>query len=406
MPYSGTGSNTVSYLGELFLQRKRPNALLNLLGGIQQNIRTTTSHEFPVGTFYTLPSPSQPARLEGGDAPAANNTTITQATNVAQIFHESVSTSYLGQGEKSVSGVVPIPQGGANGPVINPRSPEFQVMATLEKIAQDMNYSMLNGVYVNPGDPRSTAIQTRGILTAITTNIVDKSTVVGAISAAMYRSYIELLLQSMITYNGYAIDETFVMMAGPVEYSNTAAAWTALGQIYVAPETEMFGVKVRKIQTTFGTLHLVLEPDVKGALATTVAAGHAVTTGDGAAYLTSVAGLVVGDSLNFDTAGTVETFAITAINAGSGVVTINGAFAHDHAAGVVVTRGGIVSVLNLGAAGLVGMEVPGKGILFEEPLAKTGASDSSQIYGQFGIDHGPEYLHGIARVPQGVALSQ
>lgn len=38
--------------------------------------------------------------------------------------------------------------------------------------------------------------------------------------------------------------------------------------------------------------------------------------------------------------------------------------------------------------------VPGKGVLFEEQLAKTGASDRIQIYGQIGLAHGAAFLHG------------
>lgn len=38
--------------------------------------------------------------------------------------------------------------------------------------------------------------------------------------------------------------------------------------------------------------------------------------------------------------------------------------------------------------------VPGKGILFREALAKQGASDSYQIYGQIGLDHGFAFMHG------------
>ena len=38
--------------------------------------------------------------------------------------------------------------------------------------------------------------------------------------------------------------------------------------------------------------------------------------------------------------------------------------------------------------------VPGKGVLFQEDLAKTGASDKVQIYGQIGLAHGPAFLHG------------
>lgn len=37
--------------------------------------------------------------------------------------------------------------------------------------------------------------------------------------------------------------------------------------------------------------------------------------------------------------------------------------------------------------------VPGKGVLFEEPLAKVGASDRAQIFGQIGLAHGPTFLH-------------
>lgn len=38
--------------------------------------------------------------------------------------------------------------------------------------------------------------------------------------------------------------------------------------------------------------------------------------------------------------------------------------------------------------------VPNKGVLFEEELAKTGAADKIQIYGQIGLAHGPAFLHG------------
>ena len=38
--------------------------------------------------------------------------------------------------------------------------------------------------------------------------------------------------------------------------------------------------------------------------------------------------------------------------------------------------------------------VPGKGVLFEEELAKVGASDRIQLYAQIGLAHGPAFLHG------------
>lgn len=38
--------------------------------------------------------------------------------------------------------------------------------------------------------------------------------------------------------------------------------------------------------------------------------------------------------------------------------------------------------------------VPEKGNFFYEELAKTGASENGQIFGQFGLDHGPAFAHG------------
>lgn len=39
------------------------------------------------------------------------------------------------------------------------------------------------------------------------------------------------------------------------------------------------------------------------------------------------------------------------------------------------------------------LEVPSKGFLFVEPLAKTGAADSAQIYGEVGLEYGNERTH-------------
>jgi len=41
------------------------------------------------------------------------------------------------------------------------------------------------------------------------------------------------------------------------------------------------------------------------------------------------------------------------------------------------------------------LPIPGKGHFFTEPLAKTGAYDHVQIYGEIGIEYGPEQFHGL-----------
>jgi hypothetical protein len=41
------------------------------------------------------------------------------------------------------------------------------------------------------------------------------------------------------------------------------------------------------------------------------------------------------------------------------------------------------------------LEIPGKGHFFAEPLAKTGASDKVQLYGEVGLAYGLEKAHGL-----------
>lgn len=53
-----------------------------------------------------------------------------------------------------------------------------------------------------------------------------------------------------------------------------------------------------------------------------------------------------------------------------------------------------LALVSLNVVQPVGLVIPNKGILFEEPLAKTGAADKTQIYGELGLDHGPEEFHG------------
>ena len=55
---------------------------------------------------------------------------------------------------------------------------------------------------------------------------------------------------------------------------------------------------------------------------------------------------------------------------------------------------GTALLLNLDVIAPVHQPVPGKGNFFLEPLAKTGAGEKYQLFGQLGLDHGPEWYHG------------
>lgn len=51
-------------------------------------------------------------------------------------------------------------------------------------------------------------------------------------------------------------------------------------------------------------------------------------------------------------------------------------------------------LLDLNVIAPVYQPVPGKGNFFLEPLAKVGAGEKYQLFGQIGLDHGPEWYHG------------
>lgn len=73
------------------------------------------------------------------------------------------------------------------------------------------------------------------------------------------------------------------------------------------------------------------------------------------------------------------------------IVTEQGEFA------IVTNRflpAGNLLVLDVDYIRPVFLPIPGKGVFFAEPLAKTKATDAIQIYGEVGLEYGPETYHG------------
>ena len=65
--------------------------------------------------------------------------------------------------------------------------------------------------------------------------------------------------------------------------------------------------------------------------------------------------------------------------------------------GIAISRfapANAVLALDVSVCAPVFQPVPKKGVLFYEPLSKTGAAESGQIFGQIGLDHGPAFAHG------------
>jgi hypothetical protein len=68
--------------------------------------------------------------------------------------------------------------------------------------------------------------------------------------------------------------------------------------------------------------------------------------------------------------------------------------------GIVLNRwmpAGQIAIINLAMCAPVWLDIPKKGRLFVEPLAKTGSSDKFQLYGEVGLRYGSPVEHGLIK---------
>lgn len=56
-----------------------------------------------------------------------------------------------------------------------------------------------------------------------------------------------------------------------------------------------------------------------------------------------------------------------------------------------------IAVIDLGVCYARFLNIPGKGLLFVEELARTGASRKFQLYGEIGLEYGPANAHGVLK---------
>lgn len=66
--------------------------------------------------------------------------------------------------------------------------------------------------------------------------------------------------------------------------------------------------------------------------------------------------------------------------------------------GVALNRwmpAGQIAIVDLSVCRPRFLEIPGKGLLFVEPLGKVGSSERFQLYGEVGLEYGPETYHGL-----------
>lgn len=301
-----TRDTVLNYSGILFDKGSARTPLFSLIKGRR---RVSQSKDFVCGQYYTTPKANaQPAITETQSltAPDADYVTRTQMENCTQIFQESVYVSYAKMSDmNSLAGL------NVAGQTANPIDERaFQIGVTMDKIGSEVEYSIVNGEYQKAVNA-STAGKTRGIIEAITTNVVAKL----GTPALKYWDIVEAAT-SINDNEGDIFDLT--IMCDNVHYLQLTANAIENGLTVVEDDSTVNGVRISRIKTPYGTYGIIPNSYVPK---------------------------------------------------------------------------GTALLLNIPVMGVVEQLVPGKGNFFYEELAKTGAGEKGEIFGQLGLDHGPEWYH-------------
>lgn len=300
--------NCPNYTGELYMIGANQTPFLNMIGGLQGgNIRTVGDFQFALAQPWALEAAAQPniTETDSLSAPTPWTYVRTQDVNTVQIFQRQVSVSYAKQsviGQITADTTTKLAELGVQ-PVQNEL--DFQIMAHMRQLAINIDFTFLNGAYVQV-TAANVAARSRGIITACGSNTVN------ALSADLSKALIDQLLRTMAANGAEFIN--------PVIYCN-AMQKQRISDIYgYAPQDRnVGGFNIKQIETDFAILGIVWAPNVPAAT------------------------LLIAD---------------------------------------------------LAFCAPVFLPVPGKGVLFYEELSRIGASEKGQIYGQLGLDYGPEEYHG------------
>lgn len=388
-----------NYHGELIALTPADTPLLSASGGLSGGKQTdSTSFEWQT---YDLRDASSRPRLEGADAPTAEERVRANVENVCQIFHEAVSTSYTKAATANMyrtAGSAPFnSNGGSANPVTSEHS--WQVMQSLKQIARDVNYCMWHGVKVKP-TTNGTAREMGGLLSVATSNAQEKKAKVTGASTAT---------------------DTITPASAHDLVADDKVVFTAVGDM-----TNVVAGRAYWVKSVSTTVSFKISESQGGA---------AITVGTSSAdvdyYPLKAANTVTVDDVNillqsvFDNGGINEQGTATLFVPSSQKRRISNAFADTYgksdllagtrnvggvALNTLVTDFGVlniaidrvlpddaIAVVSLEQVAPVFLNIPNKGVLFEEELAKTGASDKTQIYGEISLEYGNEAAHGVKR---------
>lgn len=391
----GTTFDLPNYHGELFALTPADTPLLSAAGGLgggRQSDSTTAEWQ-----TYDLRDAASRPRLEGADAPTAEERVRANVQNTLQIFHEAVATSYTKaatSGMYRTAGAAPFNSAsGAPNPVGNEHS--WQVMQSLKQIARDVNWCMWNGVRVNP-TTNGTASAMGGLLSVATSNAQVKKALIEGASAATDTI--------TVTHDLVADDKVVFTDVG-------ASTAIVPGRAYwVKSVSTTVSFKISATQggaaITVGTATVDFYP---------LKAANTATVDDVNGLLQSVydnGGINEQDTATLFvpsgqkrriTAAYADTYGKSDLLQGTrnvGGVALNTIVTDFGVLNIAIDRAlpaDAIAVVSLEQVHPVFLNIPGKGVLFEEELAKTGASDKTQIYGEIGLEYGNEAAHGVKR---------
>lgn len=393
----GTTFNLPNYVGDLFAVTPTDTPFLSAIGGLTGG-ESADATLFQWQGYDLRDADATRQRLEGANAPTAEERVRFNVTNVVEVHQEAVEVSYTklaATGQFNSTGSNHPGSVGLNG--MNPVTAEldWQIEQHLIQIARDVEKSFLVGEFNNPSTNAS-ARRTRGIIEATTTNVVNSGTLEGT-------AVIE------------ADDETFTI-AGHGMANGTQVTVTNLTGSADDVLNENVTYYVR--DTATNTFKLAATPG-GGAIAFATDGGADVySTNDAGSVLTedmvlnllqSVwenGGIMVSETAtlmsNASLKRALTKIFITNKNfqessrtvGGVHVMTIETDFG---TLNIMLNRHmptSVLQVVSLEQCSPVFLPIPGKGFLFVEDLAKQGAAERSQIYGEIGLKYGNEKTHG------------
>lgn len=391
----GTTFNLPNYAGELIALTPSDTPLLSAAGGIGGG-KSTDSTSFEWQT-YDLRDPAIRARLEGADAPTAEERVRANVENVVQIFHEKVSTSYSKQaatGELATPGSAPFHSNSGESVVVSEHA--WQVQQALKQIARDVNYTFWHGSKVKP-TTNATARQTAGLLSVITSNaqVADQALTSGASAATDTITVTHnLVLHDKVVFTSVGASTAIVpgraywVVAPTTTTAFKVSATKGGAAITIGTATVSFyGIKAATVVTT----------DMVGNLLQSVFDNGGITE-QGTATLFVPSGQKRALTKAYATAYSASPLLGGTRNVGG--VSVDTIITDFGTLNVAVDRAlpaDALAVVSLEQVDPVFLDIPGKGVLFEEELAKTGASDNTQIYGEIGLKYGNEAAHGVLR---------